>query len=304
MWHIQVKLYHLKSETLNMWSLWNFQIIIHVIYHSKSLDVEITDGQYHHDWTRRSEIRPSQTSNLKHVEIIKVSDKPTYNTSFERSWIGDHRFWISPSVSGAANIIGERRCEWSERAVEWAKRMSERGYCRIILVARTIASYWYYPQYPNLFPWNSKSTTQPNFSCQKSHFFWLKWEKVVFPQNNPLDTHIALLETLNAFLINLLETFTDSTNVFQSKFGNGERLHFITLQKSSWKRSPGHVEINFENRAEVYFAKDPNFFGQCTKMIEKISFQIFFLLSTFLWTPRMQICWTCWNFLPKSHFFC
>ena len=29
---------------------------------------------------------------LKHVEIIKVSDKPTYDTSLEMSRLGDHIF--------------------------------------------------------------------------------------------------------------------------------------------------------------------------------------------------------------------
>ena len=29
---------------------------------------------------------------LKHVEIIKVSEKPTYGTSLEKSGLGDHRF--------------------------------------------------------------------------------------------------------------------------------------------------------------------------------------------------------------------
>ena len=29
---------------------------------------------------------------LKHVEIIRISEKPTYDTSFERSRLGDHRF--------------------------------------------------------------------------------------------------------------------------------------------------------------------------------------------------------------------
>ena len=42
-------------------------------------------------------------------------------------------------VSGAANTIGERQCQRRERAGEWAKRSNERGYCRIISVARTIA---------------------------------------------------------------------------------------------------------------------------------------------------------------------
>ena len=48
-----------------------------MINHSNGLDLEITNFEYHHDRTRRSEIIRSQTLKLKHVEIIKVSDKPT-----------------------------------------------------------------------------------------------------------------------------------------------------------------------------------------------------------------------------------
>ena len=33
---------------------------------------------------------------LKQVEIIKVSDKTTYGTSSESTWLGDHWLWISP----------------------------------------------------------------------------------------------------------------------------------------------------------------------------------------------------------------
>ena len=54
-------------------------------HHWKVHHLEITDFEYHHDLTNIGETMPSQTPNLKHVEIIKVSDKPTYNTSFERS---------------------------------------------------------------------------------------------------------------------------------------------------------------------------------------------------------------------------
>ena len=56
-----------------------------MIHHWKALDFEITDFEYHHDPTPSVEIIPSQTSNLKHVEILKVFDKPTYDTSLERS---------------------------------------------------------------------------------------------------------------------------------------------------------------------------------------------------------------------------
>ena len=54
-----------------------------MIHHSKSLDLEILDFEYQYDRTRLREIIPSQTSNPKHVEIIKISDKPTYDTSLE-----------------------------------------------------------------------------------------------------------------------------------------------------------------------------------------------------------------------------
>ena len=54
-----------------------------MIHHWKGLELEITDFEYHHDPTYTGETIPSQT--LKHVEIIKVSDKPTYDTSLERS---------------------------------------------------------------------------------------------------------------------------------------------------------------------------------------------------------------------------
>ena len=42
-------------------------------------------------------------------------------------------------VSGAANNISERRCDRRERAREWAKRTSERGYCGLISVAQAMA---------------------------------------------------------------------------------------------------------------------------------------------------------------------
>ena len=54
-----------------------------MIHHWKALDLEITDFEYQRDPTYTGETKPSQT--LKHVEILKVSDKPIYDTSFERS---------------------------------------------------------------------------------------------------------------------------------------------------------------------------------------------------------------------------
>ena len=44
---------------------------VHMVHHWKALDLEITDFELHHDGTPSGEITPSQTSNLKHVEVIK-----------------------------------------------------------------------------------------------------------------------------------------------------------------------------------------------------------------------------------------
>ena len=43
-----------------------------MIHHWKGLNLEITDFEYHHNRTPSAETTPSQTSNLKHVEIIKI----------------------------------------------------------------------------------------------------------------------------------------------------------------------------------------------------------------------------------------
>ena len=56
-----------------------------MIYRLKGLDLEITVFKYYYDLTYTGEIILSQTSNLKHVEIIKVLDKTIYDTSMERS---------------------------------------------------------------------------------------------------------------------------------------------------------------------------------------------------------------------------
>ena len=56
-----------------------------MIRRSKGLDLEITDGEFQFDRTYTGKTRPSQTLNLKNAEIIKVSDKPTYDISFKRS---------------------------------------------------------------------------------------------------------------------------------------------------------------------------------------------------------------------------
>ena len=63
-----------------------------MIHHWRALDLENTDFEHHHDPTSSGEIIQSQTLKFKHVEIIKVSDKSTYDTSLESSGLADHRF--------------------------------------------------------------------------------------------------------------------------------------------------------------------------------------------------------------------
>ena len=58
---------------------------LHMIYHWKTLALEITDLNYHHIPTPSGETLSSQTSNLKHVENIKFSDKPIFDASLESS---------------------------------------------------------------------------------------------------------------------------------------------------------------------------------------------------------------------------
>ena len=55
-----------------------------MVHHWKALDLEITDGEYQFHRTYIGKTIPPQTLNLKHVEIIKVSDKRTCDTSLER----------------------------------------------------------------------------------------------------------------------------------------------------------------------------------------------------------------------------
>ena len=54
-----------------------------MIYHWKRLDLENIDFEYHNNWAHSGETMPSQTLNFKYVEIIKISDKPTCDTSLE-----------------------------------------------------------------------------------------------------------------------------------------------------------------------------------------------------------------------------
>ena len=44
-----------------------------MIHHWKSLDLEITDFEYHYDPVPSGENIPSQTLNLKHVEILIIT---------------------------------------------------------------------------------------------------------------------------------------------------------------------------------------------------------------------------------------
>ena len=56
-----------------------------MIHYWKARDREITNGEYQFDRTYTGETTLSQTLNLKHVEIIKVLDNHTCDTSLESS---------------------------------------------------------------------------------------------------------------------------------------------------------------------------------------------------------------------------
>ena len=60
-----------------------FKLLLGLIHHWKGLDMKITDFGIHHDPTPSGEFIPSQTSNFKHGEVGKVSDKPIYDTLLE-----------------------------------------------------------------------------------------------------------------------------------------------------------------------------------------------------------------------------
>ena len=79
-----------------------------MIHHWKALNMEITDSQYHHDPTSSCQIIPSQTSNLKHVEITKFQ----INQHMMHHWrANDLEIIDCEYLSGAAYNIGERLCE-------------------------------------------------------------------------------------------------------------------------------------------------------------------------------------------------
>ena len=54
-------------------------------HHWKGLDLEITDFEYPQVPIPSGETIPSQTSNPQTCREYKISDKPTYDTSLERS---------------------------------------------------------------------------------------------------------------------------------------------------------------------------------------------------------------------------
>ena len=73
-----------------------------------------------------------------------------------------------------------------------------------------------------------------------------------FSQKNPRNIS---LETLNAVFISLLQTFDKNSNVFCSKFENGEVLHVLFFQKKLSQNVPLDTYIPM-------LATLLNFFGQ------------------------------------------
>ena len=73
-----------------------------MIHHWKGLDLEITDFIYHHNPTPLGETIPSETLNLKHVEIIKF----ILLLSLIHHWKGldmeitDFEYHLHPTSSG------------------------------------------------------------------------------------------------------------------------------------------------------------------------------------------------------------
>ena len=82
--HRQVKACHLRPQILKHVEIIKISENLHMVHHWRSLDLEITDFNYRHDPTQSGETIPSQISNLTHVEIMNVSNKPTQDTSLER----------------------------------------------------------------------------------------------------------------------------------------------------------------------------------------------------------------------------
>ena len=83
--HTQVKLHHLKPQTLKHVEIIKLSDKCTCDTSLGSSYLEITDSEYQNDPTSSCEIIPSQTSNLKLVEIIKLSDKRTCDVSLKSS---------------------------------------------------------------------------------------------------------------------------------------------------------------------------------------------------------------------------
>ena len=60
-----MKLHHLKPQTLKHVEIIKVLDNIHVIYHWKAVDLEVTDFEYRRDQTDTSAITLSETSNPK-----------------------------------------------------------------------------------------------------------------------------------------------------------------------------------------------------------------------------------------------
>ena len=57
----QVKLYHLKPQTLKHVEIEEVSKKLQMIHHWKGLELEITDFEYRHDRTLLAETKPSKT---------------------------------------------------------------------------------------------------------------------------------------------------------------------------------------------------------------------------------------------------
>ena len=63
-----------------------------MIHHWKEIELDIIDAEYFDNRHPHLKLYHLKPETLKHVEIIKVSDNPTNDTSLERSGVGDNRF--------------------------------------------------------------------------------------------------------------------------------------------------------------------------------------------------------------------
>ena len=82
---LSLKAYQHKPRTLEHVEIIKIKLLIGLIHHWKGLDLEMVDYEYHQDPTPSAESIPLKPETFKHVEIKKVSDKPTNDTSLESS---------------------------------------------------------------------------------------------------------------------------------------------------------------------------------------------------------------------------